>query len=114
MAYEKDGAVSDTKIRKPKESETPFDVQTRIECKGKAAGQVLEEISLALSDAEAKELDPMIVLENLALLRDSVVTLIKGVCRLLVGYSRAVTFWESSGYTEAFLSVMEAENPSAR
>jgi hypothetical protein len=51
----------------------------------------------------------LIVLEDLGLLRDSVAALIKGLCRHLVGYSRAVTFWESSGYTEAFLNVMEQQ-----
>jgi hypothetical protein len=49
------------------------------------------------------------VLEDLGQLRDSVATLIKGLTRLLVGYPRTVTFWEASGYTEAFLSVMEKE-----
>jgi hypothetical protein len=37
-------------------------------------------------------------------------TLIKGLSRLLVGYPRTVTFWESSGFTEAFLSVMDGQS----
>ena len=81
--------------------------QTRIACKAKSAPEILEEIGRVLTREEARDTDPLIVLEDLGLLRDSVATLIKGISRLLVGYPRTVTFWESSGYTEAFLSVME-------
>jgi hypothetical protein len=83
--------------------------QFRIDCKGKSAVLVLEDLGRALADAEAKGRDPLIVLEDLGLLADSVTTLIKGLCRLLVGYPRTVSFWESSGYTEAFLSVMDGQ-----
>ena len=31
------------------------------------------------------------------------------ISRRLVDYPRNVTFWEASGFTEAFLSVMEFE-----
>jgi hypothetical protein len=41
---------------------------------------------------------------------EAVATVIKGFSRLLVGYPRTVTFWEASGYTEAFLSVMEKQS----
>ena len=83
------------------------EIQTRIACKGKTASEVLDEMSRALSEAEARNKDPLIVLEELGQLEDSVATLIKGLSRLVVGYPRTVTFWESSGYTEAFLSAME-------
>jgi hypothetical protein len=83
------------------------ELQTRIACKGKTASEVLDEMSRALSEAEARQMDPLIVLEDLAQVQDSVATLIKGLSRLVVGYPRTVTFWESSGYTEAFLSAME-------
>lgn len=85
------------------------EIQTRISCKGRRAGDVLDEMSRALSEAEAKSKDPLIVLEDLAQLADSVTSLIKGVSRLLANYPRTVSFWESSGLTEAFLSVMERE-----
>jgi len=106
--------VTETKFRKRKDPDpaTTLEIQTRINCKGKAADQVLEEMGRALYDAETRDRDPLIVLEDLRLLRDSVATLIKGVCRLLVGYPRAVSLWESSGYTEAFLNVMEWQDPS--
>ena len=87
------------------------ELQCRIACKGKTAAAALDELARALADAEARQLDPLLVLEDLALLQDSVTTLIKGMSRLLVGYPRTVTFWESSGYTEAFLSVMERQAP---
>jgi hypothetical protein len=83
------------------------EIQTRIPCRGKRASDVLDEMSRALSEAEAKNKDPLIVLEDLGQLEDSVATLIKGLSRLVVGYPRTVTFWEASGYTEAFLSAME-------
>ena len=83
------------------------ELQVRIVCAGKTAEQALNELRAGLLEAQTQNRDPLIVLEDLALLRDSVMTLIKGLSRLLVGYPRAVTFWESSGYTEAFLSVME-------
>ena len=98
----------------PKESKAPSgpalgapELMTRIACKGRSAAPVLEEVQRALADSAARDRDPLVVLEDLGLLRDSVATLIKGLSRLLVGYPRTVTFWESSGYTEAFLSVME-------
>jgi hypothetical protein len=83
------------------------ELQVRISCGGKGAAQVLEELRLGLADAESAGRDPLVVLEELGRLEDSVVTFIKGLSRMLVGYPRAVTFWESSGYSEAFLSVME-------
>ena len=83
------------------------ELQTRIACKGKTATDVLDEMSRALSEAEARNMDPLIVLEELGQIQDSVATLIKGLSRLIVGYPRTVTFWEASGYTEAFLSAME-------
>jgi len=72
---------------------------------------VLDELAHALAEAESRRLDPLIVLEDLAALQDSITSLMKGLSRLLVGYPRTVTFWESSGYTEAFLSVMERRMP---
>ncbi len=93
-----------TPARRPGQSP---ELQIRIFCRGRAAGAVLGEIRQALSEAASLDRDPLIVLEDLGLLRDSVATLIKGLSRLLVDYPRNVTFWESSGYTEAFLSVME-------
>jgi len=92
--------------------ETP-ELQARIPCRGRTAGEILSEVAEALSQAAARGRDPLIVLEDLGQLRDSVSTLIKGLSRLLVGYPRNVTFWESSGYTEAFLSVMEGRGPHA-
>ena len=82
------------------------EIQTRIACRGKSAPEALERIRHALGEAEARDADPLIVLEDLGQLRDSVATLIKAISRLLVGYRRTVTFWESSGSTAAFLSVM--------
>ena len=85
------------------------ELQRRIACKGKTAPAVLAEVGSALADAASRQLNPLIVLEDLGLLQDSVATLIKGFSRLLVGFPGTVTFWESSGYTEAFLSVMEKQ-----
>lgn len=84
-----------------------MELQTRIDCRGRSASGVLEEIKQALTEARRQRRDPLIVLQDLGQLEDSVMTLIKGLSRLLVGYPRTVSFWEASGYTEAFLSVME-------
>ncbi|HLY74171.1 MAG TPA: hypothetical protein VKU80_08640 [Planctomycetota bacterium] len=84
------------------------ELQLKIHCRGKTAALALEEVRLGLDEAKAQGRDPLIILEDLGFLQDSVATLIKGLCRGLVGYPGTVTFWESSGYTEAFLSVMEA------
>jgi hypothetical protein len=84
------------------------ELQLRISCNGRTSTQVLEEISRGLTDALAKELDPLLVLEDLAKLQESITTLIKGLSRLVYKYPRPVTCWESSGLTEAFLSVMDA------
>ena len=86
------------------------EMQTRIPCKERSAPDVMADLSHALADAEAKNRDPLIVLEDLGQLRGSVMTLMKGLSRALVAYPRTVTFWEASGYAEAFLSVMEARN----
>ena len=86
-----------------------MEFQSRIPCRGKSAGVVLEEIRSALESADQRSSHPLIVLEDLGQLQDSVTTLIKSLSRLLAGYPRPVTFWESSGYTEAFLSVIGEE-----
>lgn len=102
--------VPDTKMYRRSSERSRSDqteIQTRIPCRGKSAQEVLEEIGQALTTAEMSVADPLIVLEDLGQLQDSVTTLIKSISRLLVGYPRSITFWESSGYTEAFLSVME-------
>src|SRR5689334_16530135 len=83
--------------------------QVRIACGGRNSTEALEEVRRGLDDAAAANRNPLVVLEDLGRLQDSVVTFIKGLSRMLVGYSRTVTFWESSGYTEAFLSVMELQ-----
>src|SRR5438309_8403411 len=89
------------------------ELQVRISCGGKGAAQALEELRLGLTNAASAGRDPLVVLEDLGRLGDSVATFIKGLCRMLVGYPRAVTFWESSGYSEAFLSVMEQPSRTA-
>jgi hypothetical protein len=89
--------------------ERPGELQARIGCKGKDAETVLGELGRALAEGEAKQLDPLIVLEDLGLLADSIMVLMKGISRRLAGYPRTVTFWESSGYREAYLSAMEIE-----
>jgi hypothetical protein len=91
----------------------PRELQVRIACAGQSAAQVLDEVRSGLMESVAQDRDPLIVLEELGLLQDSVTTLIKGLSRVLVGFPRTVTFWESSGYTEAFMSVMEAAEPPA-
>lgn len=87
------------------------ELQVRVACKGRSAAEALEELHLGLVEAAGSGRDPLVILEDLGQLRDSVVAFIKGLSRMLVGYPRAVTFWESSGYTEAFLSVMEFQHP---
>ena len=84
------------------------EIQIRILCRGKASPTVLDEVRLGLEEAKSQGRDPLLIFEELGFLRDSVSTFIKGLCRLLVGYPRTVTFCESSGYTEAFMTVMEA------
>lgn len=84
------------------------ELQIRIVCAGRSSAWALEELSNGLRQALEEGRDPLIILEDLALLKDSVSTLLKGICKMLVGYPKTVTFWESSGYTEAFMSAMEA------
>lgn len=84
------------------------EIQIRIRCRGKTSGSALDEARLGLEEARSQNRDPLLIFEDLGLLEDSVSTLIKGLCRILVGYPRTVTFWESSGYTEAFMTVMDA------
>jgi|SRR5436190_21476530 hypothetical protein len=83
------------------------ELQIRIVCAGATAEQVLETLVQGLQQALQEDRDPLIVLEDLALLRGSVSTLLKGVCRAIVGYPKSVTFWESSGFNEAFLSAID-------
>jgi hypothetical protein len=108
--------VAETKrFRDPKTPpEEGIELQTRIACKGRSAAMVLQDLSRALAEGEARQVDPLIVLEDLGLLQDSVTTLIKGLSRLIVSYPRTVTFWEASGLTEAFLSVMERQAPPGK
>lgn len=88
------------------------ELQLRISCAGRTSTQVLEDISTGLTDALAKQQDPLLVLEDLGRLQDSVMALIKGLSRLVYKYPRPVACWESSGLAEAFLSVMDhADQP---
>lgn len=101
--------MTDTKVRR-KPAESPIEaqeLQIHIACAGKNSAEALEELHRGLTDAAAAGRDPLVVLQDLGRLQDSVVAFIKGLSRMLLGYPRAVTFWETSGYTEAFLSVME-------
>ncbi|HZE97791.1 MAG TPA: hypothetical protein VE981_12250 [Planctomycetota bacterium] len=84
------------------------EMQVRVVCAGKSAPAVLEELARGLDAARDADRDPLVVLEDLVLLQDSVSTLLKGICKILVAYPRTVTFWESSGYTEAFMTAMDA------
>src|SRR5262245_17860994 len=111
------GNVSDTTKRiqaerktseKPPPPTSSHELQLRIPCGGRSSEQVLEDVSRGLTDALAKERDPLLVLEDLGRLQGSITTLIKGLSRLVYKYPRPVTCWESSGLTEAFLSIMEA------
>ena len=103
--------MTDTKVRRrPVEpSLETQELQIRIACGGKSSAEALEELQRGLTDAAEVGRDPLVVLEDLGRLEDSVVAFIKGLSRMLLGYPRAVTFWETSGYTEAFLSVMELQ-----
>jgi len=107
--------MSSTKVR-PKPSESgidPDELQIRIACNGKSAADALEELRRGLADAASVGRHPLVVLEELGRLQDSVVTFVKGLSRMLVDYPGTVTFWESSGYTEAFLSVMEHQRSAS-
>lgn len=84
------------------------EIQFRLSCAGRTSAQVLDAISLALAEALAQQRDPLLVLEELGRLQDSVMTLIKGLSRLVYKYPRPVACWESSGLAEAFLSIMDA------
>jgi len=97
--------------RNPKTPETAAkgaELQVRIVCAGRSADWVLGELQQGLTQALAENRDPLIVLEDLVLLRDSVSNVLKGICKALVGYPRPVSFWEASGITEAFMSAMDA------
>lgn len=99
----------------PRQEAGPTELQVRIDCRGRRAEEVLSDLDRGLAMAEVHGRDPLVVLKDLGLLADSVTTLIKGISRRLVGYPRTVTFWEASGYTEAFLSAMDgSETPGPR
>ena len=83
------------------------ELQVRIRCRGRRAEVVLADLDRGLLEAEAQGRDPLVVLEDLGLLADSVMTLIKGISRRLDGYPRTVNFWEATGFTEAFISVVD-------
>ena len=93
----------------PPGSPAPKELQIRVSCKGRSAADVLNDLARGLTEAGSQGMDALIVLEDLGQLADSVTNIIKGLCRLLVGFPRTVTFWESSGFTEAFMSVMDAQ-----
>jgi hypothetical protein len=99
------------RTREPKAPATrapSTELQVRIVCAGRRVDEILVQLHGGLRQALAENRDPLIVLEDLFLLQDSVSNLLKGICRELVGYPRTVNFWESTGITEAFLSAMEA------
>ena len=76
----------------------PHELQYRIPCRGRSSGQVLDDVARALAEAEAKDRDPLLVLEDLGLLEDSIASLIKGISRIVFGYPPylllvAITMW---------------------
>jgi hypothetical protein len=83
------------------------EMQVRINCAGASAAQILDRLQQGLDQARTENRSPLIILEDLVLLNDSVSSLLKGICRAIAGYPRTVTFWESSGLNEAFLSAIE-------
>jgi len=90
------------------------ELQLRIPCAGRTSEQVLEDVSRGLTEALAKERDPLLILEDLGRLQDSIMSLVKGLSRLVYKYPRPVACWEFSGYAEAFLSVIDAaQQPSS-
>ena len=88
------------------------EIQLRVHCGGRRVDTVLADLERGLVEALEQGRDPLVVLVDLGMLQDSITALIKGISRRLAGYPRTVTFWEASGYTEAFLSVMERESGS--
>jgi hypothetical protein len=106
--------MTDTKMRRrPESGMEAQELQIHIACSGKSSAEALVELERGLTEAAKAKRHPLVVLEDLGRLQDSVVAFIKGLSRMLVGYPGTVTFWESSGYTEAFLSVMEQPRPTA-
>lgn len=83
----------------------------RVVCGGKTSPQALDDLSQGLAQAVERGQDALVVLEDLGLLEDSIVAFMRGLSQVVQGYPRTVTFWESSGYTEAFLSVIEGQSP---
>ena len=84
------------------------ELQVRIPCGGRSSAQVLGDVERGLAEALAKDQDPLLVLEDLAKLQDSIMTFVKGLSRLVYKYPRPVACWESAGYAEAFLSIMDS------
>lgn len=95
-------------LSQPPSAASSAEPRITLPCAGRSAEDVLRDLARGLDEARGASRDPLVVLEDLALLRDSVMTLIKGIARDLADYPRNVTFWEASGLTEAFLSVVEA------
>ena len=91
----------------------PRELQLRVPCAGRTSTQVLDDVSRGLADALSKDRDPLLVLEDLGRLQDSLMSLIKGLSRIVYNYPRPVTCWESSGFAEAFLTVMDAADRPA-
>ena len=96
----------------PRTASPATELQLRIPCGGRTSAQVLDDISRGLTEALAKQRDPLLVLEDLGRLQDSIMSLIKGLARLVYKYPRPVTCWESSGLAEAFISVVDAAEHS--
>lgn len=99
-------------IRAAEPAPAPGELLVRIPCAGRDAESVLLDLGRGLAEGEATSRDPLIVLEDLGRLADSIMVLMKGISRRLVGFPRTVTFWECSGYTEAYLSAMESLPPA--
>ena len=89
------------------------ELQLRIPCGGRTSAQVLDDVERGLADALTQDRDPLLVLEDLGRLQDSIMTLVKGLSRLVYKYPRPVACWESAGYAEAFLSIMDAADRPA-
>ena len=79
----------------------------RIDCRGRLAKEVLEEVLPHCLKARSSGGAPVLHIENLAGLGDSVIRLLKAFDRLAEDFEVRIKIADSSGLGEAFLRALE-------
>jgi response regulator RpfG family c-di-GMP phosphodiesterase len=103
------GATNESKQRK----DARPDHSLRINCQGMTSGDLLQRLSPESLPVRAGGRRPVIILEHLDQLGDSITTVLKRLAERIVVADFEITLIDGSGYLNAFLDALERLSPES-